>query len=201
MTATAALEVAEIVEKKYTVEEYFELERHSTLRHEFVNGKLYKMPGESRIANRIVGNCDFRLKLVLEDRGYDIIRHDVRTIVRARKNYRYPDLAVAKRSDDVDSHGVTKPELLIEVSSINSDKTDNTDKVAEYTALLSLQYYLVISQEEPIVRVYSRDAQGWRFDIYRDMNQVIDLKHFDCLLKLSDIYKNVVFAEAVSDND
>ena len=200
MAATATLEVAAIAEKKYTVEEYFELERNSTLRHEFVNGKLYKMPGESRIANRIATNCTLRLGF-LEDKGYDIIRHDVRTIVRARKNYRYPDLAVAKRSDDIDSHGVTKPELLIEVSSINSDKTDNTDKVAEYTALLSLQYYLVISQEEALVRVYNRDAQGWRFDIYRDLNQVIDLKHFDCTLKLSDIYKNVVFAEAVSDND
>ena len=209
MTATAALEVAEIAEKKYTVEAYFELERNSTLRHEFVNGKLYKMPGESRIANRIATNCTLRLGF-LEDKGYDIIRHDVRTIVRARKNYRYPDLAVAKRSDDIDSHGVTKPELLIEMSSINSDNTDNTDntrnthntdKVAEYTALLSLQYYLVISQEEAIVRVYSRDAQGWRFDIYRDLNQEIDLKHFDFTLKLSDIYKNVIFAEAVSDND
>ena len=200
MAATATLEIAAVAEKKYTVEEYFELERHSTLRHEFVNGKLYKMPGESRIANRIATNCTLRLGF-LEDKGYDIIRHDVRTIVRARKNYRYPDLAVAKRSDDIDTHGVTKPELLIEVSSINSDKTDNTDKVAEYTALLSLQYYLVISQEEALVRVYSRDAQGWRFDIYRDMNQVIDLTHFDCALKLSDIYKNVVFAEAVSDND
>jgi Uma2 family endonuclease len=201
MTATATLEVAEIAEKKYTVEEYFELERHSTFRHEFVNGKLFKMFGSSRVANRIAGNCTLRLGLVLENTDYDIIRHDVRTIVRARKNYRYPDLAVAKRSDDIDSHGVTKPELLIEVSSINSDKTDNTDKVAEYTALLSLQYYFVISQEEPLVRVYSRDAQGWRFDIYRDMDQVIDLKYFDCSLKLSDIYKNVVFAEAISDND
>ena len=44
MTATATAEITAVAEKKYTVEEYFELERHSTLRHEFVNGKLYKMP-------------------------------------------------------------------------------------------------------------------------------------------------------------
>lgn len=155
----------------------------------------------SRIANRIAGNCTFRLGLVLENTDYDVIRHNVRLIVNPNKNYRYPNVAVAQRSDDVDTHGVTKPELLIEVSSENSDKTDNTDKVTEYTALLSLQYYLIVSQEEPLVRVYSRDAQGWRFDVYKDLNQIIPLKHFDCSLKLSDIYKNVVFAEAVSDND
>ena len=201
MTATATAEITEVAEKKYTVEEYFELERHSTLRHEFINGKLYKMPGESRIANRIAGNCDFRLKLVLEDKGYDIIRHDVRTIIRRGKHYQYPDLAIAKRSDDIDSHGVTKPELLIEVTSENSDKTDNSDKVTEYTALLTLQYYLIISQEEPLIRVYSRDAQGWRFDVCKDVNQTINLPYFDCKLSLKDIYKNVVFAEAISDND
>jgi Uma2 family endonuclease len=197
MTAIASA----IAEKRYTVEEYFELERHSTLRHEFVNGKLYTMPGESRIANRIAGNCDFKLKLVLEDRGYDIIRHDVRTIIKSGQRYRYPDLAVAKRSDDRDSHGVTLPELLIEVTSENSDKTDNTDKVTEYTALNSLQYYLIISQEEPLVHVYSRDEKGWRFDVFRKLNQKVNLPHFDCSLTLKDIYKNVVFGEAQSDNE
>jgi Uma2 family endonuclease len=188
-----------IAEKKYTVEEYFELERHSSLRHEFVNGKLYKMPGESRIANRIATNCTLRLGF-LEDKGYDIIRHDVRTIIKSGQRYRYPDLAVAKRSDDRDSHGVTLPELLIEVSSENSDKTDNNDKVTEYTALESLHYYLIISQEEPLVHVYSRDAQGWRFDVFRKLNQKINLPHFGSHLTLKDIYKNVVFGEAQSDN-
>ena len=200
MTALATA----IREKKFTVEEYFELEKHSTIRHEFVNGKLYTMPGESRIANRIAGNCDFRLKLALEDKGYDIIRHDVRTIIKRGKHYRYPDLAIAKRSDDRDSHGVTEPELLIEVSSENSensDKTDNTDKVTEYTALPSLQYYLIVSQEEPLVRVYSRDDKGWRFDIYKKLNKKINLPFLDCSLTLKDIYKNVVFAEAQSDTE
>ena len=191
MTAVATA----IREKKYTVEEYFELERHSTLRHEFVNGKLYKMLGGSRVANRIAGNCTFQFGFLL-DKGYDIIRHDVRTIIQSGQRYRYPDLAIAKRSDDRDSHGVTQPELLIEVSSENSDKTDNTDKVTEYTALNSLHYYLIISQEEPLVHVYSRDAKGWRFDVFRKLNQKINLPHFDCSLTLKDIYKNVVFAEA-----
>jgi Uma2 family endonuclease len=195
MTAIASA----IAEKRFTVEEYFELERNSSIRHEFVNGKLYKMPGESRIANRIATNCTLRLGF-LEDKGYDIIRHDVRTIIRRGKHYRYPDLAIAKRSDDIDSHGVTQPELLIEVTSENSDKTDNTDKVTEYTALLSLQYYLIISQHEPLVHVYSRDAQGWRFDVFRKLSQKISLTHFNCSLMMRDIYKNVVFGEAQSDN-
>ena len=88
------------------------------------------------------------------------------------------------------------------MSSENSDKTDSTDKITEYTALYSLHYYIIISQTEPLVKVYSRDVQGgWHFDIFRDVSQTIALKHLNCSLKLSDIYKNVVFAEAQSDNE
>ena len=35
-------------EKRYTVAEYFELEKHSTIRHEYYYGKLIAMPGESK---------------------------------------------------------------------------------------------------------------------------------------------------------
>ena len=195
MTAVATA----IREKIYTVEEYFELERHSTLRHEFVNGKLYTMPGESRIANRIATNCTLRLGF-LEDRGYDIIRHDVRTIIRRGKHYRYPDLAIAKRSDDIDSHGVTKPELLIEVTSENSDKTDNSDKVTEYTALLSLQYYLIISQYEMSVKIYTRQEKGWHYDHLMGAEDIIDLPLLGCQLLLKDIYEEVELAENKSDS-
>jgi hypothetical protein len=33
-----------VVEKKYTVEEYFGLERNSEIRHEFVEGETIQLP-------------------------------------------------------------------------------------------------------------------------------------------------------------
>ena len=80
MTATVPA-IASKIEKKYTVEAYFELEKNSEERHEFVNGKLFKMPEESVHANIIAGNCDFQLRLSLHKKGYIIVRHDVRTIL------------------------------------------------------------------------------------------------------------------------
>ena len=145
MTAFA-LQPEYIRDKTYTVEEYFELEKHSEIRHEFVNGKLIAMPGESVIANRIADNCGFNLRLHLNKKGYDTIRHDVRTMIRNGKLYRYPDVSVAKRSEITQTHAVTKPEMLIEVTSENSSTTDHDAKVKEYTALPSLQYYLIVSR-------------------------------------------------------
>lgn len=40
-----------LVEKTYTAEEYFELEKKSDTKHEFHFGKLTEMPGESKRDN------------------------------------------------------------------------------------------------------------------------------------------------------
>jgi Uma2 family endonuclease len=198
MTAFA-LQPEYIRDKTYTVEEYFELEKNSDIRHEFVNGKLIAIPGESVIANRIADNCGFNLRLHLNIKGYDTIRHDVRTMIRNGKLYRYPDVSVAKRSEITQTHAVTKPEMLIEVTSENSSTTDHDAKVKEYTGLPSLQYYLIVSQEEMLVEVYSRDNYGWRFDIYAEPTDVIPLNHFGCSLSLADIYENVIWTDNKSD--
>lgn len=129
------------------------------------------------------------------------MRHDVRTMIRNNKLYRYPDVSVAKRSEMTMTHAITKPEILIEVTSENSSKTDHDDKVREYIALPSLQYYLIVSQEEMLVEMYSRDAHGWRYDIFSEAHDVIPLNHFGFNLSLADIYENVVFAEAKSDTE
>jgi Uma2 family endonuclease len=200
MTATAVQKEEKIKEKIFTVEEYFELEKHSDIRHEFINGKLIPMPGESVTANRIADNCGFQLRLSLNKRGYDTIRHDVRTVLENRKKYRYPDVAVAKRDEITDTHAVRKPEVLIEVTSDNSVSTDRNEKLKEYTALPSLLHYLIVSQEEMLVEVYSREEKGWLYKVYEDVNEVILLTHLNCSLSLADMYENVVFAEAKSDD-
>ena len=198
MAATAIMTAEK--SQTYTIEEYFELEKHSEIRHEFVNGKLIAMPGESVVANRIADNCGFNLRLHLNKKGYDTTRHDVRTMIRNGKLYRYPDVSVAKRAEITQTHAITKPELLIEVTSENSSQTDHEDKVREYTALSSLQYYLIVSQDEMLVEMYSRDEFGWRFDVYSEAHDVIPLHHFGCHLAMVDIYENVVFAENKSDD-
>lgn len=178
-------------EKRYTAEEYFELEKNSDIRHEFINGQLIPIPGASIIANLIADNCGYILRTILKTQGYVIIRHDVRTIVEPLKKYRYPDVQVVKRDSITDTHAVTNPTLLIEVSSQDSAKTDNETKLNEYVHLPSLQYYLIISQYEPLVQLYSRDDQGWRFEVFSQPEAEVPLPKLGCSLKVSEIYENV----------
>jgi Uma2 family endonuclease len=188
------------VNKIYSVEEYFELEKKAEIRHEFVNGKIIPMPGESKNANLIASNCNRTLFISLDEKGYNIFQNDVRTIVKDRKIYRYPDVVVAPESDNEDSHHIKSPVLLIEVTSENSSKTDHDDKLKEYGAMPSVEYYLIISQYEMLVEVYTRQTNGWLYNIYAEPDEVIEFPKLEAQLTLKEIYYKVKFAENKSDS-
>ena len=117
------------IDKIYTVEEYFELERHSDVRHEFVNGKLYEMPGESKIANKIAGNIYIELRRIFDDTESDVFQHDVKMVVRDGKIYRYPDVVVAADgSSEDDLFHLRQPIIAVEVFSEDSEHRDNVIK-------------------------------------------------------------------------
>jgi len=51
----------------YTIEQYLEMERASEERHEYIDGYVYKMPGESLEHSRI--NANLIATLVAQIRG------------------------------------------------------------------------------------------------------------------------------------
>ncbi|MBL7815481.1 MAG: Uma2 family endonuclease [Saprospiraceae bacterium] len=195
MTATLA-----VAEKLYTVEEYFKLDNNSEEKHEYHYGKLIKMSGEYKNANEIASNCNRQLWFALRGRGYRIFQGEVRTIVKLNKIYRYPNIVVAPVSDDSDPRHVIQPTLIIEVLSESTAKTDRREKLKEYSALPSVQYYLLIEQDERRVEMYSRDTEGWRFSIFEQPNDEINLPYLGISLSLQDIYENIHFAEQKSDS-
>ena len=193
---TATLTTAE---RLYTVEEYFKLDNNSEEKHEYHYGKLIKMAGELKNENEIASNCNRQLRIALKGKGYRIFQGEVRTIVRLNKIYRYPDIVVAPISDNSDPRHIILPELIIEVLSESTARTDRREKLKEYSDLPTVQYYLLIEQDEMRVEIYSRDTEEWRFSILDRTTDVIQLPHLGCTLALADIYENIVFAEQKSD--
>ena len=179
------------VEKLYTVDEYFELEKHSNIRHEFYYGKLIAMPGESKNANEIAQNCAFNFRTELRQRGFRIFIQDVRTVVKGNKIYRYPDVVVADEEGDGDTHNIKKPRILVEVISETSKYRDRVTKLQEYSKLPSLEYYIVVDQDTVNVEVYSRRENDWAYQLLENLTDVIDLSALATSLSLATIYENI----------
>ena len=179
------------VEKLYTVDEYFELEKHSNIRHEFYYGKLIAMPGESKNANEIAGNCYVTFRQSLRKHGFRVFIQDVRTVVKGNKIYRYPDVVVADEEGDSDTHNIKKPRILVEVISETSKYRDRVTKLQEYSKLPSLDYYIVVDQDTVNVEVYSRRENDWAYQLLENLSDVIDLSALGTSLSLAKIYENI----------
>jgi Uma2 family endonuclease len=101
----------------------------------------------------------------------------------------YPDVMVV--CDPLPGRHQTDPLLLVEVLSESSVKRDRGDKWFAYTALDSLEVYLIISQTAAHVEVYRR-ATGWQQENYLGVEAVIDLPRPKLTLPLAGIYQKVV---------
>ncbi len=180
-------------ERLLTVEEYFELEKNSEVRHEFYFGKLIDMPGESKNANRIAKKIESAFDAILDHKIFETFRGEVRLNINQTAIYRYPDVMIALISDDEDDYAVTQPIVIVEVLSDSTAKIDTGKKLREYTSLASLQYYLVVSQDEVLVQVNQRKGNSWEFSFYDKLTDEIQLSVFDKGVFLKDIYNGIVF--------
>ena len=180
-------------ERLLTVEEYFEIEKNSETRHEFYFGKLIDMPGESKNANRIAKKIESAFDNIIDHKLFETFRGEVRLNINQTAIYRYPDVMIALISDDEDDYAVTQPIVIVEVLSDSTAKVDTGKKLREYTSLASLQYYLVVSQDEVLVQVNQRKGNFWEFSFYDKLTDEIQLSIFENSISLKNIYSGIVF--------
>lgn len=186
-------------EKIYTVNEYFELEKNSEIRHEYYYGKLIEMPGESIRANDIALNIIELIRKPFKKKGYKVHAHDIKVQISLNNIYRYPDIVVAPESDYTDGYKFTQPEILMEIASDNSFLTDSSTKMKEYLKIPTLNYYLIIAQDEIAVTFYARKNNIWTVQNYEDLTDSINLDLFDTSIYLHEIYADISFADRKSD--
>ncbi len=180
---------------KISPREYFDLQKRSEIRHEYVDGILFPMSGESRLNNSIVMNCYRALRAQLDRNDCEIYTNAVRLIVREDRIYRYPDLIVTC-AEETDNYAVAHPSLIIEVLSPLTERTDRGHKLREYTSLPLLNYYLLVAMDEALVECYSRESDsGWRYSFYTGLDEVVKLEKVKgTALRLADVYADVNFS-------
>ena len=147
--------------QRYTLEEYLELERHSDLRHEFLDGFIHAMSGSSRRHNDIVNNLTEALRPQARAKKCSYQSENIKLWVEAVRRMYYPDVVITCVESDNDPYVVYFPCFLLEVLSPSTDQTDRREKFEAYTRLTSLQTYVLVHQAQRLLEVYTRSGQGW----------------------------------------
>ncbi len=179
-----------ITEKEMTEQEYIKFEQDSEIRHEYINGKLINMPGESVYHNEVAFNITSAMKRLLSPKGYSVYMEDVKIKLPDENKYFYPDVFVTKEHKDHNSPYICYyPEIIFEVLSDSTRKYDMVDKFINYQKFNSLQYYILAEPEKTHIIVYARNNQSdWEADVYWEKKDRISLPALGIEVLAGDFY-------------
>ena len=173
-----------------SVDEYIVGESQTDIRHEYLDGQVYAMGGASRAHGLIVNALAFALTPAARKKACQLFTSDmkVRLSIAGKDVFYYPDLLLTCDPEDLDNYYSTRPCLIAEVLSESTERIDRREKFLSYQTLPSLQAYVLIAQDVPLVEVYRR-ATEWQPEYYES-----GAVFFDCLettVSVADIYRDV----------
>src|SRR2546421_12240189 len=183
-----------------TGEQYLEIERFSEIRHEYLDGLVYAMAGESRDHSRICFNLAGIIQPQLKGKPCRGFSPNMKVRAGIGGLYAYPDLMiVCGEANFHDEHGdvLVNPTVIFEVLSPSTEKYDRGEKFRRYrTEIESLQDYVLVSQDQFRVEHHHREADGaWSQTETIGKDGVVVLKSIECSVPLTEVYRNTEAAK------
>lgn len=182
-----------------TEEEYLALERASTTKHEYYNGRIYAMTGAKEPHNLINGNTLASLHNQLRRKQCRVYSSDMRVKVIKTGLNTYPDIVIIcgqPQFTDATRDTVTNPIVIIEILSDSTERYDRGMKFQNYRAIDTLRDYLLIAQDHHHIEHFSRQDSGlWVLQEAISDTDIINISSIECILSLQDVYEKVEFEQ------
>jgi Uma2 family endonuclease len=180
-----------------TPQEYLERERKAEFRSEYFRGEIFAMSGGTPNHSLIKVNLVSELRSKLQNTPCKPYDSDLRVKVEATGLYTYPDASVVcgeMQFDDRHSDTTINPSLLAEVLSNSSEAYDRGRKFDHYRKIESLKEYVLVSQEQVAVELFSRNDDGtWMLSVFEKMTDTVPIPSLDIGLSVAEIYNRVDF--------
>src|SRR5262245_5650300 len=185
----------------HTVDEYLARERESVTRHEYLDGQIYDMAGESLQHSRICINLAREVSSLLKGRQCEALSPNMKVKAGDSGLFSYPDLTVVcGKPVFLDSHKdvLLNPVAIFEVLSPTTEAYDRGEKFFRYRNFIdTLSDYLLVSQHRPLVEhLVRQDNRGqWLYVPVEGLSSKLHTRSIDCRLELSEIYARVDFSQ------
>lgn len=185
-------------QQRYTPEEYLALERKAEYRSEYFAGEIFAMSGASEPHNIITTNLVREISLQFKGRPCKVYSSDMRVKVSSTGLYTYPDVVALcgePQFDDQLKDTLINPTVLIEVLSPSTEAYDRGQKSMHYRRIVSVEEYLLISQDRVQIEHYRRQPDNhWLLSEASELQATIELPSIACVLALAEIYDKVALS-------
>lgn len=202
------------IPRRYTRQEYLEMEERAAYRSEYRNGAVFPMAGASASIshNQIVTNMLVFFSTHLNRQDYRVFANDLRVWIPARQQYTYPDVVVVAHPPALHEQRndtITNPLLIVEVLSPTTRDYDRGSKFASYRTIDSFREYVLIDPDTLLVEHYARTTEAtdtgtgtrdeastsaqraWLLKEYTHNDATIQLSGVGVSLRVRDIYEQV----------
>lgn len=180
-------------QRKYTIEEYLELENAAIEKHEFYKGEIFAMSGAKITHNIIAGNVFGSLDNNLKGKHCRPFNSDQRIHIEKNSLFTYPDISVIC-GDPItfnnDDWNITNPVVIVEVLSASTKSYDRGEKFKLYRDIESLKDYILIDSESVNIEVFQINFNNyWELKEYKNIEDTIFIKSIEVNLAVREIYE------------
>jgi Uma2 family endonuclease len=180
----------------FTAEEYLTFERNAVDRHEFLDGYVFTMAGESIAHSRICVNLMTEIGLQLRGTRCEALSPNMKVRSISKSMFAYPDLTIVcgePQFHDTQQDVLINPTVIFEVLSPSTESYDRGDKFRRYRfGCETLTDYVLVSQHIVLVEWFHRQSDGtWLYQSFDELNDILPLGSAGVALRLEDIYRRV----------
>lgn len=179
---------------RMTQTEYLEFEKTSSVRHEFIDGWLHAMAGESKRHNAAARNILLALGFKARDKKCELFVESVKVRTQDSSKYYYPDIVLSCNPGSDTGYIVENPCFIVEILSPSTEATDLREKLENYTKIPSLMTYLIVSQTERKVLAYQLLEGDWARTTLEGQG-FAKVPCLDTKITLEEIYDGISFED------
>ena len=181
---------------EYTPDEYLELERESEVRHEYLDGHIYAMAGESLSHSQICVNIAAEMRSVLKGGRCQALSPNMKVRAETKGLFAYPDLSIVCGEPvfhDDQRDVLLNPKVIIEVLSPSTQRYDQTKKFFKYRKEIpSLTDYILIYQDVAFIEHHEKQNDGrWVHNVFDGLGDVLRIPSIECEVSMAEIYDRV----------
>jgi len=183
--------------RRYTVEEYLEMEKEATVKHEYYQGEIFAMYGASYKHNILFSNIFLAVGNKLKGKLCRIFGSDMRMNIPENSLFTYPDISIycnVIKHIDIDEETFILPTVIIEILSPSTKNYDRGKKFNLYKDIPLLREYIMIDSESVSVEAYYiNEEKNWVLNQHKEISDTLTFVSMGFDVVLSDIYEHVLF--------
>ena len=183
--------------RRFSPQEYLDLERHATEKHEYFDGEIFAMSGAERPHVRVAMNVSANLFNELKDSPCFPYGSDMRLHIPENTLYTYPDISIyckEPKESELDDASFILPTVIIEILSPSTKSYDRGDKFKLYRAIPSLKEYVMVDSASVSVEAfYLNEKANWELNEHNSLDDLLNFRSLAIALPLLEIYAGLKF--------